>query len=108
MAFMTELIDRKLLDKCPKLQVIAGALKGYNNIDIATCTDRGVFVTNVPNVLTEPTAELTVGMMISLARSIIPADRFVRTGQFSGWRPNFFWRISQRVHRRNTWCRCSR
>ena len=68
MAFMTEAIDAEFLERCPKLRVIAGALKGYNNFDMAACTERGVLVTNVPDLLTEPTAELTIGLMIGLAQ----------------------------------------
>jgi len=78
MAFMTESIDAEFLDRCPELQIIAGALKGYNNIDVAACTERGVLVTNVPDLLTEPTAELTLGLMIGVARNLIPADRLAR------------------------------
>ena len=90
MAFMTESIDAEFLDRCPELQIIAGALKGYNNIDVAACTERGVLVTNVPDLLTEPTAELTLGLMIGVARNLIPADRLARSDGFRGWRPNFY------------------
>ena len=90
MAFMTEAIDGAFLDRCPKLRIVAGALKGYNNFDMAACTERGVLVTNVPDLLTEPTAELTIGLMIGLARNMAPADRYVRSGEFHGWRPTFY------------------
>jgi phosphonate dehydrogenase len=90
MAFMTERIDGDLLDQCPKLKIIAGALKGFNNIDINACSERGIIVTIVPDLLTIPTAELTVGLMIALSRKIISADQYVRSGNFKGWRPIFF------------------
>lgn len=90
MAFMTEAIDAKFLERCPKLRIIAGALKGYNNMDLDACTSRGVLVTNVPDLLTKPTAELTIGLMIGLARNLTPADRAVRAGEFQGWRPTFY------------------
>ena len=90
MVFMTEVIDDGFLERCPDLQVIAGALKGYNNIDVAACTQRGVLVTNVPDLLTAPTAELTIGLMIGLARHIVRADQSVRAGGFQGWRPDFY------------------
>ena len=90
MAFMTERIDSDLLDQCPSLKVIAGALKGFNNIDIEACSEHGVIVTIVPDLLTIPTAELTVGLMIALSRKIILADQYVRGGNFKGWRPIFF------------------
>ena len=90
MAFMTEAIDAEFVERCPNLRVIAGALKGYNNFDMAACTERGVLVTNVPGLLTEPTAELTIGLMIGLARNLASADRYVRSGDFNGWRPTFY------------------
>ena len=90
MAFMTETVDAAFLDACPKLQHIAGALKGYNNLDVAACTERGVVITNVPDLLTAPTAELTVGLMIALAREFRPAEAHVRSGAFAGWRPRFY------------------
>ena len=90
MAFMTERIDGDLLDQCPKLKIIAGALKGFNNIDIDACSERGIIVTIVPDLLTIPTAELTVGLMVALSRKIISADQYVRSGNFKGWRPILF------------------
>jgi len=90
MAFMTERIDKELLETSPKLQIVAGALKGYNNMDVDACTRRGIFVTVVPDLLTEPTAELTVGLMIALARNMLPGDQYVRSGSFHGWRPRFY------------------
>lgn len=90
MAFMTEWIDDAFLAACPRLRLIAGALKGYNNLDVDACTRRGVVVTNVPDLLTAPTGELTVGLMISIARHMGPAERHVRQGGFKGWRPLFY------------------
>lgn len=90
MVFMTETIDEGFLQSCPKLKIIAGALKGYNNLDVPACTKQGVVVTIVPDLLTEPTAELTVGLMISLARNVVPGDQFIRGGAFHGWRPKFY------------------
>ena len=90
MAFMTECVDESLLRACPRLKIVAGALKGYDNIDIEACSRRNIVVTVVPDLLTEPTAELAIGLMIGVARHVIPADRYVRSGQFAGWRPRFF------------------
>ena len=52
MAFMTETIDAEFLTHCPNLRIVAGALKGFDNLDIAACTARGVQVTIVPDLLT--------------------------------------------------------
>jgi phosphonate dehydrogenase len=87
LAFMTDHVDADFLARCPRLRIVAGALKGYDNFDAAACTARGVWLTVVPDLLTEPTAELTVGLMIALARNLVAGDRLVRGGGFAGWRP---------------------
>lgn len=86
-AFMPERVDDAFLAACPDLHVIACALKGYDNFDVEACTRRGVWLTIVPDLLTAPTAELTIGLMIALGRNILPGDRLVRGGDFGGWRP---------------------
>ncbi|MFK7964744.1 MAG: NAD(P)-dependent oxidoreductase [Burkholderiaceae bacterium] len=92
MAFMTERVDEALLSQCPNLKIIAGALKGFDNIDVDACSRRGIAVTIVPDLLTEPTAELAIALMIDVARHIRSADQHVRAGQFAGWRPTYFGR----------------
>ena len=86
-AFMPDCIDAPFLANCKRLRVVACALKGYDNFDMAACNDAGVFVSIVPDLLTEPTAELAVGLAIGLARHIRDGDALVRSGQFDGWRP---------------------
>src|SRR5688572_435817 len=90
MAFMTESVDAAFLDACPSIRMIACALKGYDNFDLAACEERGVTVSIVPDLLTAPTAELTVGLMIALGRQIVVSDKFVRSGTFNGWRASFY------------------
>lgn len=90
MAFMPDRIDASLLDACPKLRVVAGALKGYDNLDRAACTERSVWLTNVPDLLTAPTAELAIGLTIALTRNLLEGDRHVRSGAFAGWRPALY------------------
>lgn len=91
-AFMPDCIDEAFLERCPRLRVVACALKGYDNFDIEACTRRGVWVSIVPDLLTEPTAELAIGLAIGLGRHVGSSDRFVRTGRFAGWRPTFYGR----------------
>lgn len=95
MAFMTECVDDSFLEACPDLKIVAGALKGFDNIDVDACSRRNVAVTIIPDLLTEPTAELAIGLMIGVSRHMIPADHYVRSGQFAGWRPRFFGRSIQ-------------
>ncbi len=85
--FMPDLVDRALLDACPGLRIVAGALRGYDNIDVAACTERGIWVTVVPELLAEATAELGIGLLIGIARGLPEGDAYVRGGAFAGWEP---------------------
>jgi len=87
MAFMTDRIDRGFLAECPRLRIVAGAFKGYDNIDVSACTQHGVWVTCVRELLTVPTAELAIGLLLSLTRNIVAGDRLMRNEHFAGWRP---------------------
>jgi phosphonate dehydrogenase len=88
--FMPDSIDDRFLEACPDLRIIAAALKGYDNFDVEACTRRGIWFTIVPDLLTVPTAELTIGLLIGIARNILPGDRHIRGGRFKGWRPIFY------------------
>lgn len=90
MAFMPDRIDREWLDACPSLGLVAGAFKGSDNVDVEACTARGVWVTTVPDLLTEPTAELAVMLLLGLSRRVREADAVLRSGGFRGWRPILF------------------
>ncbi|WP_300493826.1 phosphonate dehydrogenase [uncultured Methylophaga sp.] len=90
MVFMPDRVDADFLKACPKLKVIGAALKGYDNFDVEACTDNNVWLSFVPDLLTVPTAELTIGLMVGLIRHIRAADEHVRSGYFKGWRPQFY------------------
>lgn len=92
MAFMTETVDEDFVAACPKLRIIACALKGYDNFDVEACSRRGIWLTIVPDLLTAPTAELTVALMIALGRNVGPGSALIRNGRFAGWRPRFYGR----------------
>lgn len=90
MTFMPDSVDEAFLRACPRLRVIGCALKGYDNYDVDACTRQGLWITNVPDLLTIPTAELTIGLLIGLTRNVLAGDRFVRGGSFNGWRPALY------------------
>lgn len=87
MAFMPDSIDAEVLRHAPQLKTIACALKGYDNFDLAACEAAGVSISFVPDLLTEPTAELAIGLAIAAARNIRRGDGVMRTGRYAGWRP---------------------
>jgi phosphonate dehydrogenase len=90
MGFMTDCVDHALLARSPRLRVVACALKGFDSYDVEACAHAGVWLTIVPDLLTEPTAELAIGLAISLARNVMQGDAEVRSGQFHGWRTRLY------------------
>lgn len=90
LAFMSDRIDEAFLSECPRLRVVGAALKGYDNIDALAAQRAGVWVTIVPDLLTVPTAELTVGLMLCVGRHILKGDRKIREEGFRGWRPSLY------------------
>jgi len=81
---LTERVDADVLDRAPRLKIVAVYAVGYDNVDVAAATRRGIVVTNTPDVLTETTADLTWALMLALTRRIPEADRLVREGQLLG------------------------
>jgi glyoxylate reductase len=86
---LSDRIDRRLLEMGDRLKVIANYAVGYNNIDVGEANRRGIAVTNTPDVLTETTADLTVSLILAIARRLVEADRYMRSGAFTGWLPKF-------------------
>ncbi len=82
---ITDAIDAPLLAACPVLKVVANVAVGFNNIDVAEATKRGVVVTNTPDVLTETTADFAWTLLMATARRVVEADRYVREGKFTQW-----------------------
>ena len=67
--------------------MIASYAVGYNNIDVAAATKRGIPVSNTPGVLTDATAEMAWALLFAVSRRIVEADKFTRAGKFIGWGP---------------------
>ena len=86
MCALTDRIDAQLLDRCTRLRAVANIAVGYNNIDIAACTARGVMATNTPGVLDDSTADLAWALMLGAARRLTELERRVRGGEWKGWR----------------------
>jgi glyoxylate reductase len=86
---LTDRVDATLLDAAPGLRVVANIAVGYDNIDVPAAAQRGVIVTNTPDVLTEATAELTWALILSAARRLGEGERLVRRGAWKGWAIDF-------------------
>jgi glyoxylate reductase len=81
-------IDAEVLDACgEQLGVVANFAVGYDNVDLEACRERGVAVTNTPDVLTEATAELAMALTFAAARRMSDAERDLRAGHWRGWDP---------------------
>jgi len=87
---LTERIDGELLDAAgPQLRVVANYAVGYDNVDVAECSRRGIAVTNTPDVLTEATADLTWALLLACGRRIAEGDRWLRARRPWIWAPEF-------------------
>jgi glyoxylate reductase len=87
-SFLSDKINKDIIDLGENLKIIANYAVGYNNIDVGYAIKKGVLVTNTPNVLTDTTADLTLALILAVSRRIVEGDDFVRKGQFKGWGAN--------------------
>jgi glyoxylate reductase len=87
---LTDRIDEELLDAAgPDLTVVANFAVGYDNVDVAACTARGVLVTNTPDVLTDATADIAWSLILAASRRLGEGERLIRTGRSWAWAPDF-------------------
>ena len=80
-------IDAETIHVATRLKVLANYAVGYNNIDLAAARQRGLIITNTPDVLTDATADLTWALLLATARRIVEGDALVRSGRWTGWSP---------------------
>jgi glyoxylate reductase len=93
---LTEKVDAEFLDAGADLRIVANYAVGFDNIDVAECTKRGVPATNTPEVLTETTADLAWSLLMAAARRIPEGDRFLRGRTPWIWGPQMM--LGQDVH----------
>jgi hydroxypyruvate reductase len=77
-------VSREMLAQLPALEIISVFGVGYDGIDVAAARERGIAVTNTPDVLNDEVADLALGLVLAVARRIAQADRYVREGKWSG------------------------
>ena len=90
MAFMPDRIDRAFLEGCPWLRIVVATLKGFDNFDVEALKARGITFRLQEDLLTVPTAELALGLMLGLGRHLLQGDTLIRNGAFRGWRPTLY------------------
>ena len=88
LSLLTERIDAEVRDAAgPQLKVISNFAVGFNNVDVAEATRRGIRVGNTPGVLTEATADMAFALLISASRRIVEAQDYIREGNWKTWEP---------------------
>jgi len=80
-------IDAETIHAAARLKILANYAVGYNNIDLAAARQRGLIVTNTPDVLTDATADLTWALILATARRVVEGDSLARSGSWTGWTP---------------------
>jgi len=93
---VTDRIDAHLIAQAgPQLKLIANFGNGVDNIDVTSALRRGITVTNTPGVLTEDTADMTMGLIIAVSRRIVEGAQKAIDGEWSGWSPT--WMLGRRI-----------
>lgn len=85
LCLLSNKIDKEIIDGLQKVKVIANYAVGFNNIDVDYATQKKIWVTNTPDVLTNATADLAFALLLACARRIVEADEFTRKGKFKIW-----------------------
>lgn len=87
-SLLSDKIDPEVFNVAPKLKIVSQLAVGFDNIDIAEATRRGIYVTNTPEVLTDTTADFAWALLMTIARRVVEADKYVRTGKWKvSWHP---------------------
>nr|MBA3826684.1 D-glycerate dehydrogenase [Ktedonobacterales bacterium] len=87
LALLTDRLDGPFFDGCPHLRVVSNMAVGYDNIDIAAATARGIAVGNTPGVLTETTADLAFALLLAAARRLPEGQAYVQADRWQTWGP---------------------
>ena len=94
---LSDRIDASVLAQAPGLKVVCNVAVGYNNFDVPAITAAGVMATNTPGVLDDTTADTAWSLILSSGRRVVGADRWVREGQWKGWKFQDAW-LGQDIH----------
>jgi glyoxylate reductase len=86
---IAEQINRDVLEDATRLKIVSQLGVGYDNIDVLACSERGIFVTNTPDVVTDATADLTWALLLSSARKVFEANIAIRESKWGAWHPSW-------------------
>ena len=85
LSMVTDVVDRSVVEAGTSLRIIANVAVGYNNVDVDAAGERGIIVTNTPDVLTDATADLTLALILAATRRLGEGERLVRRAAWEGW-----------------------
>jgi glyoxylate reductase len=86
-SLLTDKVDAALLAAAPKLKVVSNFAVGFNNVDVAACTARGIPVGNTPGVLTDATADIAVTLLLAASRRLGESAADAKAGRWQTWEP---------------------
>lgn len=86
-SLLTDKFDKEVLDKLTRCKIIANYAVGYNNIDVGHAREKGIVVTNTPDILTHATADIALTLVLACARRLPEGEELMRGGKFTGWKP---------------------
>jgi len=86
-SFLTDTIDKEVMDACPTVKIFANFSVGFNNIDLEEAKNRGIEASNTPGTSDTAVAEHTIALMLALTTRITEGDRYMRSGKYKGWNP---------------------
>lgn len=94
---LTDRIDANLMDSAgDQLKVISQMAVGYDNIEVAAATERGIPIGNTPGVLTDSTADFAFTLLMAAARRVVEGEYYVKAGKWKTWGPTLF--MGQDIH----------
>ena len=95
--FLSDCVDTEVFDALSNLRMVSQMAVGFDNINVKKASERGICVTNTPNVLTETTADFAMTLLMAVARRLVEADKYVRDGKWNvAWHPNMM--LGRDVH----------
>lgn len=96
LTLLTDSVDQAVLDAAPRLRVVSNYAVGYNNIDVAACSARGIPVGHTPGVLTDTTADFAFALLLAAARRVVEGVQYVQHGRWRAWEPQLL--LGRDVH----------
>ncbi len=87
LTMLSNKIDKEVIDNAENVKIFADYSVGYNNFDVDHAKEKGIYLTNTPDVLTNATADLAFSLLLAVARRIVESDAYVSAGRFKEWKP---------------------